>query len=89
MTRDEIFNLKVGDVLEQTLDVKPFTDLAELYPNAVWGFKTPITKVAVKILSDGKACAVGERFTLTYNGAITFCIIEGQNDYRIVKQNGL
>jgi hypothetical protein len=85
MTRQEIEALKVGDSLENTMDVKAFTGLTELKPNARWSAPRKIVSIGCV-----KEDLQGRLFILGYtthgpNSEISFSIKEGEAHYRVAK----
>ena len=82
MTRTEIENLKVGDVLERTLDVDGFTLKAR--PGARYGFKGTITEISYRGISVKDRAYVGGYTSFGSNSSLSFSVAEGDESIRIV-----
>lgn len=82
MTRTEIESLKVGDVLERTLDVDGFTLKAR--PGARYGMKGAVTEISYRGVNvKGRTYVGGYTAFGSNNGAMSFSIAEGDESIRI------
>jgi hypothetical protein len=87
MNRTELTNLKIGDVLEMTLDVEAFSSFRKLKPGARYGRPRAIVHIEPYGGVDGDGCSSWVIGRLDNgNGATeSFSIIEGEVCYRVVK----
>ena len=83
MTRDEIMALKVGDVLQYTLDVVAGSDFTKLKDNPRWSEGRRVVEIAYRGISVKGREYVGG-YTEFGNGSMSFSIGEGEKMYRKV-----
>lgn len=83
MTREEIMGLKIGDSLENTIDIEAFTNFTKLKENARWGVARKVVEINYRGINvDGKAY-VGGYTAFGENSSISFSICEGEMNYRL------
>jgi hypothetical protein len=84
MTRTEIENLKVGDVLENTIDVEPWTEFKKLKPNARFSSPRKVVEISYRGVSVKGHAYVGGYMEFGPNSTISFSIGEDELMYRKV-----
>lgn len=83
MNYDEIMSLKVGDLLQSTLDVVPGTGFSVLKENPRWSDGRRIVEITYRGISIGGRAYVGGYTEFGDNGgAMSFSIGEGEKMYR-------
>jgi hypothetical protein len=84
MTHQEIMNLKVGDYLQNTMDIVAFTEFKEVKPNAVWSKPRKVVAINFRNISKHTGRAyVGFETEFGASSSISTSIMEGENHYRI------
>lgn len=87
MNREQIEQLKVGDFIQSTIDVDPFT--GKLKEFARWSLPKKIVKIVSKKNDvNGKIFAIGHTegyASFGPNSEISFSIKEGSNWFRLAK----
>lgn len=79
MTREQILGLKVGDVLEQTIDSRNGQPL----PGARWGFRGAVTEIfAQSVNVKGKAFACFYTSFGDQGATMSGSVVEGENVVR-------